>query len=251
MLPNLTPHNPQNLSSFITIQPQIPLSHILQTKFKPKPLQQKLYIQYHKLKPHTSHTPNIPLQFNPNKLTHQQILSLKQNIINYIQHHPFTTIHLPFHFQHHLTNYYPITHKPLNKTLFYPPHPKPQTKYFPLPHTHTFITIYNKKQQPKHNPHLQLISHHLSPLQIQLKTHILHYSNHSFNHLHIFKPHSTSPQKLNQQPILYILIHQQPKSPQFNKTTKYKYKNLIKQISPVHLTQLIKSTLKQNEKQLQ
>ncbi|AVL78665.1 replication initiation protein, partial (plasmid) [Staphylococcus cohnii] len=33
--------------------------------------------------------------------------------------------------------------------------------------------------------------------------------------------------------------------------TKYKFKNLIKEISPVDLTELMKSTLKANEKQLQ
>ncbi|MEC1049107.1 replication initiation protein, partial [Bacillus safensis] len=32
---------------------------------------------------------------------------------------------------------------------------------------------------------------------------------------------------------------------------KYKYKNLIKEISPVDLTELMKSTLRENEKQLQ
>ena len=35
------------------------------------------------------------------------------------------------------------------------------------------------------------------------------------------------------------------------KRTKSKYKNLIKEISPVDLTELMKSTLKANEKQLQ
>ncbi len=144
-----------------------------------------------------------------------------------------------------------MTDKTVKKTLLYPPNPNPQTKYFRLPHTHTFITIYNKKQQPKHNPHLQLISQHLSPLQLQFKTHILHYSNHSFNHLHIFKPPSTTLQKINHQPILYTFLHQQTISPKLTTNTNYKFKNLIKQISPLHLTQLIKSTLKPNQKQFQ
>ncbi|MFM0829645.1 replication initiation protein, partial [Staphylococcus epidermidis] len=38
---------------------------------------------------------------------------------------------------------------------------------------------------------------------------------------------------------------------ELNKRTKYKYKNLIKEISPVDLTELMKSTLRENEKQLQ
>ncbi|KAA89520.1 replication initiation protein, partial [Staphylococcus aureus VET0105R] len=57
--------------------------------------------------------------------------------------------------------------------------------------------------------------------------------------------------KLNEQAMVYMLIHEEGKWGELNKRTKYKYKNLIKEISSIDLTDLMKLTLKANEKQLQ
>jgi hypothetical protein len=59
------------------------------------------------------------------------------------------------------------------------------------------------------------------------------------------------PEKLNEQAMVYMLIHEEGKWGELNKRTKYKYKNLIKEISSIDLTELMKLTLKANEKQLQ
>jgi hypothetical protein len=48
----------------------------------------------------------------------------------------------------------------------------------------------------------------------------------------------------------YALLHEESMWGKLSKNTKYKFKNLIKEISPVDLTDLMKSTLKANEKQL-
>ena len=77
------------------------------------------------------------------------------------------------------------------------------------------------------------------------------YWNDCFNDLHILKPDWTATEKLKDQAMIYMLIHEEGKWGELNKRTKYKYKNLIKEISPVDLTELMKSTLKANEKQLQ
>lgn len=57
--------------------------------------------------------------------------------------------------------------------------------------------------------------------------------------------------KGNEQAMVYMLIHEEGKWGELNKRTKYKYKKLIKEISPIDLTDLMKMTLKENEKQLQ
>ncbi len=56
---NLNRDNAQALSKFMSVEPQIRLWDILQTKFKAKALQEKVYIEYDKVK----------AEFNPNKLT--------------------------------------------------------------------------------------------------------------------------------------------------------------------------------------
>lgn len=54
---------------------------------------------------------------------------------------------------------------------------------------------------------------------------------------------------LNQ--MVYMLIHEEGKWGELNKRTKYKYKKIIKEISPIDLTEIMKLTLRENEKQLQ
>ncbi|EZR60680.1 replication initiation protein, partial [Staphylococcus aureus VET1833R] len=47
---NLNKNNAQKLSEFMSVEPQIRLWDILQTKFKAKALQEKVYIEYDKVK---------------------------------------------------------------------------------------------------------------------------------------------------------------------------------------------------------
>ncbi|WP_260865272.1 hypothetical protein [Staphylococcus capitis] len=48
-----------------------------------------------------------------------------------------------------------------------------------------------------------------------------------------------------------MLIDEEEKWGELNKRSKYKYKNLIKEICRVDLRELMKSSLRENEKQLQ
>ncbi|MGX0299944.1 replication initiation protein RepD, partial [Staphylococcus hominis] len=65
---NLNKNNAQKLSEFMSIEPQIRLWDILQTKFKAKALQEKVYIEYDKVKADTWDRRNMRVEFNPNKL---------------------------------------------------------------------------------------------------------------------------------------------------------------------------------------
>ncbi|MFI6127920.1 replication initiation protein, partial [Staphylococcus pasteuri] len=49
----------------------------------------------------------------------------------------------------------------------------------------------------------------------------------------------------------YTLLHEESMWGKLSKNTKTKFKKLIREISPIDLTELMKSTLKANEKQLQ
>jgi len=235
----------------MSIEPQIRLWDILQTKFKAKALQEKVYIEYDKVKADTWDRRNMRVEFNPNKLTHEEMLWLKQNIINYMEDDGFTRIDLAFDFEDDLSNYYAMTDKAVKKTVFYGRDGKPETKYFGVRDSDRFIRIYNKKQERKDNADVEVMSDHLWRVEIELKRDMVDYWNDCFNDLHILKPDWTSPEKLNEQAMVYMLIHEEDKWGELNKRTKYKYKNLIKEISPVDLTELMKSTLRENEKQLQ
>ena len=185
---NLNKNNAQKLSEFMSVEPQIRLWDILQTKFKAKALQEKVYIEYDKVKADTWDRRNMRVEFNPNKLTHEEMLWLKQNIIDYMEDDGFTRLDLAFDFEVDLSDYYAMTDKSVKKTIFYGRNGKPETKYFGVRYSDRFIRIYNKKQERKDNADIEVMSEHLWRVEIELKRGMVDYWNDCFNDLHILQP---------------------------------------------------------------
>ena len=190
---NLSRDNAQKLSSFMSIEPQIRLWDILQTKFKAKALQEKVYIEYDKVKADTWDRRNMRVEFNPNKLTHEEMIWLKQNIIDYMEDDGFTRLDLAFDFEDDLSNCYAMTDKAVKKTIFYGMNGMPETKYFGVKDSDRFIRIYNKKKERKDNADIEIDVEHLWRVEIELKRDMVDYWNDCFNDLHILKPDWTSP----------------------------------------------------------
>lgn len=223
----------------------------MQTRFKAKALQEKVYIEYDKVKADSWDRRNMRVEFNPNKLTKYELFWLKRNIIDYMDDVRFTRIDLAFDFKHDLSDYYAMSDKALKKTVFYGRNGSMETKDFGVRDSDRFIRIYNKKQERKDNADIEIHSEHLWRVEIELKRNMVDYWNDCFNDLHILQPNWTLLKKVNEQAMVYMLIHEEGKWGELNKRTKYKYKKLIKEISPIDLTDLMKMTLKENEKQLQ
>ncbi|EWR71985.1 TPA: replication initiation factor domain-containing protein, partial [Staphylococcus aureus] len=185
------------------------------------------------------------------KLTHDEMLWLKKNVIDYMEDDGFTRLDLAFDFEDDLSDYYAMTDKTVKKTVLYGRNGKPETKYFGVRDSDRFIRIYNKKQERKDNADVEVMSEHLWRVEVELKRDMVDYWNDCFNDLHILKPAWTTLEKINEQAMVYTLLHEESMWGKLSRNTKYKFKNLIKEISPVDLTELMKSTLKANEKQLQ
>ncbi|MGW7781636.1 replication initiation factor domain-containing protein, partial [Staphylococcus xylosus] len=248
---NLNKDSAQKLSEFMSIEPQIRLWDILQTKFKAKALQEKVYIEYDKVKADSWDRRNMRVEFNPNKLTRDEMIWLKQNIISYMEDDGFTRLDLAFDFEDDLSDYYAMSDKAVKKAVFYGTNGMPETKYFGVRDSDRFIRIYNKKKERKDNADIEVMSENLWRVEIELKRDMVDYWNDCFNDLHILKPNWTAPEKLKDQAMIYMLIHEEGMWGKLERHAKYKYKNLIKEISSVDLTDLMKLSLKANEKQLQ
>lgn len=95
------------------------------------------------------------------------------------------------------------------------------------------------------------MSEHLWRVKVELKRDMVDYWNDCFNDLHILKPAWATLEKINEQAMVYTLLHEESMWGKLSKNTKTKFKKLIREISPIDLTELMKSTLKANEKQLQ
>ena len=248
---NLNKNNAQKLSEFMSVEPQIRLWDILQTKFKAKALQEKVYIEYDKVKADTWDRRNMRVEFNPNKLTQEEMLWLKQNIIDYMEDDGFTRLDLAFDFEDDLSDYYAMTDKAVKKTVFYGTNGMPETKYFGVRDSDRFIRIYNKKKERKDNADIEISSEHLWRVEIELKRNMVDYWNDCFNDLHILKPNWKSVERTSDRAIVFMLLNDEEEWGKLHRNSRTKYKKLIKEISPIDLTDLMKSTLKANEKQLQ
>ncbi|WP_436921533.1 replication initiation factor domain-containing protein, partial [Klebsiella pneumoniae] len=194
---------------------------------------------------------NMRVEFNPNKLNHEEMLWLKKNVIDYMEDDGFTRLDLAFDFEQDLSDYYAMTDKAVKKTIFYGRDGKPETKYFGVRDSDRFIRIYNKKQERKDNADVEVISEHLWRVEIELKRDMVDMWNDCFNDLHILKPDYTKISKTSERHTVMALLYDESEWGKLNRNTKYKFKKIFKEISPVDLTDLMKSTLKANKKQLQ
>jgi|GEM_PF-495165 len=248
---NLNKDNAQKLSKFMSIEPQIRLWDILQTRFKAKALGEKVYIEYDKIKADSWDRRNMRVEFNPNKLTYDEMIWLRQNIVTYMEDDGFTRLDLAFDFEDDLSEYYALSDKALKKTVFYGTNGMAETKYFGVKSSDRFIRIYNKKKERKDNADIEIKSEHLWRVEIELKRDMVDLWSECFDDLHILKPAWATLDNIKEQAMVYLLLNEEGKWGHLNRKTKAKYKKLIKNISPIDLTELMKSTLQNNEKYLQ
>ena len=75
--------------------------------------------------------------------------------------------------------------------------------------------------------------------------------NGCFDDLHILKPDYTTIEKATERHTIMALLFDENEWGKLERRRKYKMRKLMTEISPIDLTELMKSTLKANEKQLQ
>ncbi|MBW3852543.1 replication initiation factor domain-containing protein, partial [Staphylococcus aureus] len=221
---NLNKNNAQKLSEFMSVEPKIKLWDMLQTKFKAKALQEKVYIEYDKVKADSWDRRNMRVEFNPNKLNHEEMLWLKKNIIDYMEDDGFTRLDLAFDFEYDLSDYYAMTDKSVKKTIFYGRDGKPETKYFGVRDSDRFIRIYNKKQERKDNADVEVMSEHLWRVEIELKRSMVDYWNDCFNDLHILKPDWKIIKRSSDRAMVFMLLNDEEEWGKLERRTKNKYK---------------------------
>lgn len=248
---NLNKNSAQKLSEFMSVEPQIRLWDILQTKFKAKALQEKVYIEYDKVKADSWDRRNMRVEFNPNKLTHDEMFWLKKNIIDCMEDDGFTRLDLAFDFEDDLSDYYAMSDKALKKTVFYGTSGIAETKYFGSRDSDRFIRIYNKKKERKDNADIEIKSEHLWRVEIELKRNMVDMWDGCFDDLHILKPDYTTIEKATERHTIMALLFDENEWGKLERRRKYKMRKLMKNISPIDLTELMKLTLKENENQLQ
>src|SRR5699024_12324853 len=175
-------------------------------KFKDKQQQEKVYIEYDKVKADNWDRDNMRIEFTPNKLKRDEMIWLKQNIISYMEDDGFTRLDLAFDFEDDLSDYYEMSDKAVKKTIFYGRNGKPETKYFGVRDSNRFIRIYNKKQERKDNEDDEVMSEHLWRVEIEIKREKVDIWNDCISDLQILQPDWKTIQRTADRAIVFMLL---------------------------------------------
>ncbi|MEX6044724.1 replication initiation factor domain-containing protein, partial [Staphylococcus haemolyticus] len=194
---------------------------------------------------------NMRVEFNPNNLILDEKIWIKQRLIDLLEDVGFTRLDLAFDFEHDLGDYYVLSDKAVKKNVHYGTNGKPETKYFGVRGSDRFIRIYNKKKERKDNADVEIKSEHLWRVEIELKRNMVDYWNNCFDDLHILKPDWKTIERTSDRAIVFMLLSDEDEWGNIHRNSRTKYKKLIKDISEIDLTNLMKSTLREQEEQLQ
>ncbi|HEH8610812.1 TPA: replication initiation factor domain-containing protein [Staphylococcus aureus] len=248
---NVNTERAKKLYDFLASEPYVEVWDALQTKFRAKALQGKVYIEYDKIKATSWNRRNMRIEFNPNNLILDEKIWIKQRLIDLLEDVGFTRLDLAFDFEHDLGDYYALSDKAVKKTVFYGTNGKPETKYFGVRDSDRFIRIYNKKKERKDNADVEIKSKHLWRVEIELKRSMVDMWNECFNDLHILQPDYTTVEKTSDRHTIMALLFDESEWGKLERRTKNKYREMLKEISETDLTDLMKLALKEHEEEMQ
>ncbi|WP_354680660.1 replication initiation factor domain-containing protein (plasmid) [Macrococcoides caseolyticum] len=231
--------------------PFVYLWDCLTHKFKGQIFTDKIYIEHDRFKAAAWDRRNFRIEFNPNNLKADEIDWLKKNILIALDNVGFTRLDLAFDFEEDLSDFYIMSDKSLKKTVFYGRNGKAETKYFGVRDSDRFIRIYNKKQERKDNADIDLTVEHLWRFEIEIKRTMVDEWKNCFNDMYILNPDWSLIKKDSDRAMAYFLIHEENEWGKIDRRTKYKMRKLLKEISPIDLTNLMKMSLKKVENNLQ
>ncbi len=142
-------------------------------------------------------------------------------------------------------------YKSVKKTIFYGRNVKPETKYFGVRNSDRFIRIYNKNKNVKYNADVEIDSTFLWRVEIELKRDMVDCWKDCFDDLHILKPNLKMIENIQERAMLHLLTHEEEEWGNLERRTKNKYRDKLKNIASIDLTDLMKISLRGNENQLQ
>lgn len=251
LIGDLNKDKSQYMADLLGNSPSVHLWNCLTHKFEGQIFTDKVYIEHDRFKADAWDRRNFRVEFNPNNLNDDEIDWLKKNIFIALDNVGFTRLDLAFDFEEDLSDFYIMSDKAVKKNVLYGLDGKAETKYFGARDSDRYIRIYNKKQERKDNADVDLSVEHLWRFEIELKRSRVDEWNNCFDDMHILKPAWTTIEKINERAIICMLLSHENEWGKLARHTKYKYRKLIKEISDIDLTDLMKMSLGKVENNLQ
>ena len=247
---DLIPKCEKQVSDFVSIDSSISVLEALSSKFKAQNVLDNIYIEYDKFKGKSLQRKNMRIEFNPNNLDQNSMNWIKNNFVKFMRDIEFSRIDLAFDTEMDLGNFFILSDKSVKKTIFYGRDDKPETKYFGTRQSDRYIRIYNKKQEIKDNKDLEIASENLWRIEFVLKRNMTEKWSVCFDDLNIIKPDWKMVEKFSERAAIYLLLNEDGEWGNMNRKTKYKYKNILKEISPIDLKNNMQEELERQQERL-
>ena len=219
-------------------------------RFKCHGLENRVFVEYNRKQAQAMGRSEIRVEFNPNELNEQEKQIIQYVFLDNMRDKHYSRIDLAFDVPVDLQDYFVMSDKSLKKTIFYGRDDKPETKYFGVRDSERYIRIYNKKKQLSEVKEKEITEEHLWRIEFELKRSMTDKWDKCFDDLHILQPAWQTIEKDNTRAMVYMLMNEQGEWGKLARKTKYKYKNLIKEISDVDISDVLKKVLNGQHKKL-
>ena len=247
---DLIPECEKQVSDFVSIDSSISVLEALSSKFKIQHVLDDIYIEYDKFKGKSLQRKNMRIEFNPNNLDQNSMNWIKNNFLKFMRDIEFSRLDLAFDTEINLADFFIMSDKELKKTVFYGRDDKPETRYFGTRQSDRYIRIYNKKQEIKDNKDLEIAAENLWRIEFELKREMTEKWEFCFDDLSFIKPDWKSIEKISERSMIYLLLNEEGEWGNINRKTKYKYKNILKDISPIDLKNNMQEELEMQQERL-
>ncbi|KAA1035415.1 replication initiation factor domain-containing protein [Macrococcus equipercicus] len=248
---DLTKDKAQYMADLLGNHTSVQLWDCMTHKFRGRIFTDKIYIEHDRFKADAWDRRNFRIEFNPNNLTADEMLWLKKNILVALENVGFTRLDLAFDFEKDLSDFFIMSDKALKKTVFYGRDGKAETKYFGVRDSDRFVRIYNKKQERKDNADIEMELEDFWRFEIEIKRTMVDEWKNCFEDFSVIQPNYTLIENDSDRHSVMAVLFDEQEWGRMNRKKKYKIKKILKEISPVDLTNLMKLSLREQENKLQ
>lgn len=224
-----------DLANFISFEPFVDVFEDTQMHFRLRALNNKIYMEYDKIKANARNRRNVKIEFNPNRLSYEEKVWLKTNLLCYVEDMSFTRLDLAFDFTENLSDYYIMTDIALTSLYRYGRDSNLETIYLGSKKSSRYIRVYDKKKEVKDTKNLELDVDNLWRVEFELKGDYIDKWLCCFDDFHILKPDWKSANKIQDRAMLQLLLNHKEEWKNLENRSKRKYKNMIKDLSSLDL----------------
>lgn len=240
----------KSLADELSINPLVTLHSLGSSRFNAD-IENICHVEYDKLKNQSISRRNMRVEFNPNNLNDEQKKMIFGLFVSKMKNVGFSRIDIAFDIKKDLSDYYVMLDTPTKSTNFYGVDGKVETKYFGSRRSDRYIRIYNKKQQLLDVFENQIEDKDYWRIEFELKHSRTEEWKKCVEDIHILQPDWSTLEKVDDQMKVYALINEPNFWGKISRNSKYKYKNMIKNISPINLGNQLREQFEAEENRLE